>query len=315
MRSFRGPATGIVLSVCLLWGASAGFGQYKYPDPPSPTAKPTLKQEREEKIRDITENVKKLGSCLGYFDINYKAAEVLETGYDPSTLPVSREEARRFLTSLPAQVNMVMSVQHQMLDVAQALAGAGGQTLPVSQSQISDLFEQSVKRGEQSGKGEYEQSFVYQRYNECIKISPPSKAASGQSVDSMIDDILKDKELPQKPLQIDRQMPPAPNLAAVVTASEIEGVRAMIRKCWSTQGGARGQNMIVTLVVQMNQDATPVRVEVKDVARYNSDPAYRFAADAAHRAIMNPRCQPWPLSPEKFNAWRFVTFNFDPRDY
>ena len=30
---------------------------------------------------------------------------------------------------------------------------------------------------------------------------------------------------------------------------------------------------------------------------------------------MNPRCQPWPLSPEKYNSWRTITFNFDPRDY
>ena len=35
----------------------------------------------------------------------------------------------------------------------------------------------------------------------------------------------------------------------------------------------------------------------------------------SYRAIMNPRCQPWPLSAEKFNAWRTITFNFDPRDY
>ena len=41
----------------------------------------------------------------------------------------------------------------------------------------------------------------------------------------------------------------------------------------------------------------------------------RAAADAAHRAIMNPRCQPWPLAQEKFNSWKTITFNFDPRDY
>jgi hypothetical protein len=33
------------------------------------------------------------------------------------------------------------------------------------------------------------------------------------------------------------------------------------------------------------------------------------------RAVSNPRCQPWPLSPDKYNAWRTITFNFDPRDY
>jgi hypothetical protein len=140
-----------------------------------------------------------------------------------------------------------------------------------------------------------------------------------------IDDILKNKQSPQKvqtpeqqpkPVQqVTREAPAAPNLAAVVTASEIEGVRAMIRKCWFTQGGARDQNMIITLTVQMNQDGTPVKAEIRDTGRYNNDPTFRAAADAAHRALMNPRCHPWPLLPEKFNSWRTITFNFDPRDY
>ena len=52
----------------------------------------------------------------------------------------------------------------------------------------------------------------------------------------------------------------------------------------------------------MNQDGTPVKAELKDTGRYNNDPNFRAAADAAHRAIMNPRCQPWPLSPEKYNC-------------
>jgi hypothetical protein len=141
----------------------------------------------------------------------------------------------------------------------------------------------------------------------------------------MIDDILKNKDSPQKhqtpeqqpkPVQqVTRQAPAAPNLAAVVTASEIEGVRNKIRPCWNTLGGARDQALIVTLVVQMNQDGTPVKAEIKDTGRYGNDPTFRAAADAAHRAVMNPRCQPWPLSPEKFNSWRTITFNFDPRDY
>jgi len=112
-----------------------------------------------------------------------------------------------------------------------------------------------------------------------------------------------------------RQQADAPNLAALVTASEIEGVRNKIRPCWNTIGGGRDQNIIITLIVQMNSDGTPVKVELKDAGRYNNDPNFRAAADAAHRAIMNPRCQPWPLSPEKYNSWRRFTFNFDPRAY
>ena len=74
--------------------------------------------------------------------------------------------------------------------------------------------------------------------------------------------------------------------------------------------------MIITFLVQMKSgDGTPVKAELKDTSRYNNDPAFRSAADAVHRAIMNPRCQPWPLSPEKYNSWRNITLNFDPRDY
>ncbi len=154
---------------------------------------------------------------------------------------------------------------------------------------------------------------------------PPKPTPPKQSVDSMIDDILKNKQStskvqtpeqqPRPVQQVTRQAPAAPNFAAVVTASEIEGVRQKIRPCWNTQGGARDQAMVITFVVDMNQNGTPVKAELRDPGRYNSDPFYRAAADAAHRAIMNPRCQPWPLSPEKFNSWKSITFNFDPRDY
>ena len=159
------------------------------------------------------------------------------------------------------------------------------------------------------------------------KPPPPPKPQPPKPdrVDSLLDDILKNKQSPSKvqtpeqqpkpPPQVTRQAAAAPNLAAVVTASEIEGVRQKIRPCWNTQGGARDQAMIITLVVEMSQNGTPVKAEVREPGRYSSDPVYRAAADAAHRAIMNPRCQPWPLSPEKFGSWKTITFNFDPRDY
>jgi hypothetical protein len=153
---------------------------------------------------------------------------------------------------------------------------------------------------------------------------PPPKPAPKDRVDSLLDDILKNQqsttkvqtpEQQPKPVQqVTRQAPAAPQFASVVTASEIEGVRQKIRPCWNVLGGAK-EAPIVTLVVQMNQDGTPVKAEFKDTGRYNNDPTYRASADAAHRAIMNPRCHPWPLSPEKFNNWRIITFNFDPRDY
>ncbi|HEY6979771.1 hypothetical protein [Reyranella sp.] len=156
------------------------------------------------------------------------------------------------------------------------------------------------------------------------KPAPPKPQPPKPNVDNLIDNILKNQESrtkiqtpeqqPKPVEQVTRQAPSAPNLAAVVSASEIEGVRNKIRPCWNSFGGSK-EAPIVTLLVQMNQDGTPTNAEVKETGRYNSDPVYRAAADAAWRAVMNPRCQPWPLSPEKYNAWRTITFHFDPRDY
>src|SRR5437868_1607990 len=68
---------------------------------------------------------------------------------------------------------------------------------------------------------------------------PPPKPAPKDRVDSLLDDILKNQqsttkvqtpEQQPKPVQqVTRQAPAAPNLAAVVTATEIEGVRQTTR--------------------------------------------------------------------------------------
>ena len=123
------------------------------------------------------------------------------------------------------------------------------------------------------------------------------------------------EQAPKPPPQVTRQPDAAKQLSAVVTASEIQAVQDKIRKCWGTVGASK-EAPIVSFVVQMRQDGTPTIAEIKDTGRYNNDPAFRAVADAAWRAIMNPRCHPWPLPAEKYaSGWRYINFNFDPRDY
>ena len=150
--------------------------------------------------------------------------------------------------------------------------------------------------------------------------------SSSKPIDSVIDDILKDKS---KPPQGRAAQPtaPAPSTVApttrpaavpttagtAVTPAEMEAVRQAIRPCWFTLHNKPASNVAVR--VEIGRDRAPVKAEIVDKARYGSDPDFRAAADAAHRAVMNPRCQPWPLSPEKYNSWRIITFIFDPRDF
>lgn len=102
---------------------------------------------------------------------------------------------------------------------------------------------------------------------------------------------------------------------AVISANTLESVRNKIRPCWDTTHLQGNDAPVVTLVVQMNEDGTPIKAEVEGTSRYNTDPVFRAAANTAWRAVMNPRCQPWPLPRESYNTWRTITFHFDSRDF
>src|SRR3546814_9513743 len=61
----------------------------------------------------------------------------------------------------------------------------------------------------------------------------------------------------------------------------------------------------------MNPDGTVRTAEIQDRARMASDSFYRAAAESARRAVLNPRCSPLRLPPEKYNAWKTLVLNFD----
>jgi hypothetical protein len=57
---------------------------------------------------------------------------------------------------------------------------------------------------------------------------------------------------------------------------------------------------------------------VRDAQLLNPDrlgePYFQAAADSAHRALLNPRCQPLKLPPDKYDQWQTFTITFDPKD-
>ena len=83
------------------------------------------------------------------------------------------------------------------------------------------------------------------------------------------------------------QQAPNPTGLAALTANELEVFSRKLRACISPQD--RHSTAIIPFVVDMNRDGTPIKASLVDNGRYNSDPNYRAAADAAHKAIMNLR--------------------------
>ncbi len=117
-----------------------------------------------------------------------------------------------------------------------------------------------------------------------------------------------------RPETVDPEGGQAADFANRMSMSELDALRAQIEPCWNFPSGAKyAEQLIVTLRLQMGRDAKPVSIDVvEDGGRYNRDPAFTAAADAAKRAVRNPRCLPFRLPPEKYNDWKTITINFDP---
>ena len=107
----------------------------------------------------------------------------------------------------------------------------------------------------------------------------------------------------------------APSLSDRLTVTEEDALRRQIEQCWNPPIGARNaQTLVVEVNIAVNPDRTVQTAEVVDKSRVNSDPYFRAAAEAAIRAIYNPRCSPLELTEGKYEQWKNINFNFDPRD-
>jgi hypothetical protein len=101
-----------------------------------------------------------------------------------------------------------------------------------------------------------------------------------------------------------------------VTAGEVDSVRRQIERCWSLPAGlkGRGKDLTVSIRVEMNIDGTPRTALIENAGRMDADIAYRATAESAKRAVLNPRCQPFKLPPEKYERWRTLTLVFNPAE-
>jgi hypothetical protein len=98
-----------------------------------------------------------------------------------------------------------------------------------------------------------------------------------------------------------------------VTAQEAAAVMSKIIPCWNYP--ANMKPITIRVVVQLTEEGTPTDARLfddPDLARYKSDRDFRIIADGVLRAVMNPRCQPWPLPAAKYATWRKTLIVFDP---
>jgi outer membrane biosynthesis protein TonB len=157
------------------------------------------------------------------------------------------------------------------------------------------------------------------------KPKPPQEAKpKTEDFDKLLKDMTKVK--PQEAAKVpdtktDAKQPPAeakslaPALSNRLSITEEDALRRQISSCWNMPIGARdAQNLIVEIVIDVNPDRTVQHAEIVDQSRAASDSFYRAAAEAALRALKNPKCTPLELPVDKYEQWKRIDFTFDPRD-
>lgn len=111
---------------------------------------------------------------------------------------------------------------------------------------------------------------------------------------------------------------PAPNVSRFsdqLSMSEKDALRQQLAACWNIMAGAMdSQDLSVEVRLFVNPDRTVREAKVLDQSRYNSDTFFRAAADSALRAVRNPMCSPLNLPPDKYDEWKEIVVNFDPRE-
>lgn len=111
----------------------------------------------------------------------------------------------------------------------------------------------------------------------------------------------------------DTPAPPAADIdVAEMTLSEIDSFRVQMKKCWSFPAGARaGDDLAVIVRVSLTPNGMVSDGPVVVNRNQLTDPFFRAAAESVLRAIR--RCQPYQMPAEKYERWRDLELNFDPK--
>jgi outer membrane biosynthesis protein TonB len=129
---------------------------------------------------------------------------------------------------------------------------------------------------------------------------------------------LLDKRDPQRKAATGETLSNTPSLgtatgrAVTLSQNELDALRARLRECWNVPVGvAEARDLVVTVRIQFKQDGS-LQTDPR-LMNSGSHPAFQVAAESALRAVRT--CAPYSFLPvAKYEAWKDVIVDFDPRD-
>ena len=174
-----------------------------------------------------------------------------------------------------------------------------------------DLIAEALKKDDTKKKEEPKK--------EAKTPTPPKKPAPPQpKFDPKKVEALLDKRVPQRLAATgdvinDMVSLGAPSgLAAQLSQSELDALRARLAQLWSPPAGAKNPEELVVLIrMQLNPDGSLAGPPM--VMTSGKTPLFMASRDSAIRAVL--RGQPFDmLRPEHYEQWKDIEITFDPRD-
>jgi outer membrane biosynthesis protein TonB len=147
----------------------------------------------------------------------------------------------------------------------------------------------------------------------------PKPAPTPSKLDSIFRSLDRERKAPQqadadRTARDQRRGAPEHRPGAPLSVSEIDAIKRQIRPCWLADAAAKDlESLVVVIDVTMNEDGTVREARIAPETRIRNA-SHRAAADRALRAVLNERCQPFRLPPEKYARWRQMKLEFDPSD-
>lgn len=162
------------------------------------------------------------------------------------------------------------------------------------------------RKADELARAEANSKSTADRVSALLDKTPDAKQAPAATQPSLTP--TKDKG-PVKGAREGRDQINAANEGSLLLAAIVGRIRD--KGCWNIQaGGELAASQIPKIQFELNQDGT-VRGEPR-VMNAQGSPQFQLAADAAKSAVL--RCAPYPLPADKFQLWRKVTLDFDPRE-
>ena len=104
----------------------------------------------------------------------------------------------------------------------------------------------------------------------------------------------------------------AEEVSQEVTASEMDAIKQTLSRCWHVPGGIRGAaDMAIPVEIWVDADGKITHHKVHAQA---SSPEMSAAIKSAERAVSDPRCQPLPIPKEKYEQFKNMIMDFNPRN-